>query len=234
VQFWNGGIFSRPATRVREMVQVLRQAFAGERVIFQGETLQVNGFRLSRPVAAPIPIHVAALRPGMLRVAGEVGDGAIINWLSVEDVTTPIQIARQAAAQAGRDPEALEITARLMVHIDPPGPESDQFARRDIAAYMNVPVYKAFQQWIGRGNLLTPMWEAWEQGDRRGALVAIPDQAVQELTLRGSMADIRAHVQRYLDTGVDTAFLHLQTMQRDPQQKREAILHAMRALAPGQ
>ena len=232
VQFWNSGTFRRPATRVREMVHVLRQAFAGERVTFQGETLQVNGFRLSRPVAEPIPIHIAALRPGMLQVAGELGDGVIINWLSVEDVPTPVQIARQAAEQAGRDPDALEISARLMVHIDPPAPESDQFARRDIAAYMNVPVYKAFQQWIGRGDLLAPMWRAWEQGDRRSALAAIPDQAVQELTLRGSMADIRAHAQRYLDAGVDTVFLHLQTMQREPQQKREAILRAVRALAP--
>ena len=233
VEFWNGGTFRRPATRVREMVQVLRQAFAGERVTFQGETLHVNGFRLSRPVAEPIPIHVAALRPGMLRVAGEVGDGAIINWLSAEDVSTPVSIARQAAAEAGRDPEALEITARLMVHIDPPDPESDQFVRRDIAAYMNVPVYKAFQQWIGRGDLFAPMWEAWAQGDRRGALAAIPDQAVQELTLRGSMAEIRAHAQRYLDAGVDTVFLYLHTMHREPQQKREAMLRAIRALAPG-
>jgi probable F420-dependent oxidoreductase len=234
VQLWNGGTFTRPATRVREMAHVLRQAFAGERVTFQGETLQVHGFRLSRPVTGPIPIHIAALRPGMLKVAGEVGDGAIINWLSAEDVPTPVAIVRQAAAQAGRDPESLEITARLMVHIDPPSPESDQFARRDIAAYMNVPVYKAFQRWIGRGELLTPMWEAWDQGDRRGALAAIPDQAVQELTLRGSMDDIRTHVQRYLDAGVDTAFLHLQTMERDPQRKREAILHAIQNLTPGQ
>jgi alkanesulfonate monooxygenase SsuD/methylene tetrahydromethanopterin reductase-like flavin-dependent oxidoreductase (luciferase family) len=216
------------------MVQVLRQVFAGERVTFQGETLHIRGFRLSRPVAAPIPIYDAALRPGMLQVAGEVGDGVIVNWLSAADVPTPVRLAREAAAQAGRDPEALEITARLMVHIDPPGPESDQFARRDIAAYMNVPVYRAFQQWIGRGDLLAPMWQAWERGDRRGALAAIPDQAVAELTLRGSMDDIRAHVQRYLDAGVDTVFLHLQTMERDPQRKREAILHAMRALAPGQ
>lgn len=234
VQFWNGGTFTRPATRVREMVQVLRQAFAGERVTFQGETLNVNGFRLSRPVTDLIPIYVAALRPGMLRIAGEVGDGAIINWLSAADVPTPVQIVRQAAIQAGRDPEGLEITARLMVHIDSPSPESDQFARRDIAAYMNVPVYKAFQQWIGRGELFAPMWEAWAQGDRRGALSAIPDQAVQELTLRGSMEEIRSHVQRYLDAGVDTAFLHLQTMERDPARKRQAIMHAIQALAPGQ
>ena len=233
VEFWNGGTFSRPATRVREMVQFLRQAFAGERVVFQGETFAVNGFRLSRPVAAPIPIYVAALRPGMLRVAGSVGDGVIVNWLSVEDVPKSVQVVRAAAAEAGRDPEAIEVTARLMVHIDPPDADSDQFVRRDIAAYMNVPVYKAFQQWLGRSELLGPMWEAWDSGDRRGALAAIPAQAVHELTLRGTMDNIRAHVQRYLDAGVDTAFLYLLTREKDPARKREVILQAIRALAPG-
>ncbi len=233
VEAWNNGVFARPATRVREMVQVLRQVFAGERVVFQGETLTVKGFRLSRPPAAPIPLHVAALRPGMLRVAGEVGDGAIINWLSAADVPRSVQVVREAAQQAGRDPESLEITARLMVHIDPPGPESDLFVRRDIAAYMNVPVYRAFQEWLGRGQLLSPMWDTWQQGDRRGALAAIPDQLVNDLTLRGTMPEIRAHVQRYMDAGVDTACLYLLTMAQSPERKREVVMRAIRELAPG-
>ena len=76
VESWNGGTFSRPATRVRETVEFLRRVFAGERVVFEGETFTVQGFRLSRIPTAPIPIHVAALRPAMLRVAGQVGDGS--------------------------------------------------------------------------------------------------------------------------------------------------------------
>ena len=232
VEAWNHGILTRPATRVREMVQFLRQALAGERVVFQGETLTVQGFRLSRPPASPIPLHVAALRPGMLRVAGEVGDGAIINWLSVDDVPRSVQVVRDAARQAGRDPAHIEIIARLMVHIDPPGPASDAFVRRDIAAYMNVSVYKAFQEWLGRGHVLSPMWEAWSQGDRRGALAAIPDQVVQELTVRGTMAEIRAHVERYMAAGVDTACLYLLTMAQPLARQREVLRHAMRALAP--
>ena len=79
VEAWNGGTFSRPATRVRETAQFLRRALAGERVVFRGETFAVDGFRLAKPPVEPVPIHVAALRPGMLRVAGEVGDGAILN-----------------------------------------------------------------------------------------------------------------------------------------------------------
>src|SRR5204862_396919 len=106
VEAWNGGTFSRPATRVRETAQFLRRALAGERVVFRGETFAVDGFRLAKPPVEPVPIHVAALRPGMLRVAGEVGDGAILNWLSAEDVPKSVAVVREAAARAGRDPRA--------------------------------------------------------------------------------------------------------------------------------
>ncbi len=53
----------------------------------------------------PVPIHVAALRPGMLRVAGEVGDGVVLNWLSPDDVPKAVAVVREAAAMAGRDPQ---------------------------------------------------------------------------------------------------------------------------------
>ena len=232
VESWNGGAFARPATRVREMLQFLRRAFHGERVVFRGETFAVDGFRLSRPPAHPIPIHVAALRPGMLRVAGELADGAILNWLSVEDVPTSVSVVREAARKAGRDPDAVEITARLMINVDPPTPESDLVVRRTIAAYLNVPVYRAFHEWLGRAEALAPMWEAWSRGDRRGAVAAIPERVVDDLILRGSPADLRAHVRRYLDAGVDTVFLNLFTLESDPTRQRQVLRDAVCALAP--
>ena len=130
VEQWNNGTFDRPATRVKEMVQFLRPALAGERVVFEGKTFSVDGFRLTRPAPEPVPIHVAALRSGMLKVAGEVADGCIINWLSAEDVKKSVAVVREAATAAGRDPDAIEITARLMVNIDEPAPESGALMRR--------------------------------------------------------------------------------------------------------
>jgi len=232
VETWNGGKFDRPATRVREMVQFLRPALAGERVVFRGETFSVDGFRLTRPPTHPIPIHVAALRPGMLRVAGAAADGAVLNWLSPDDVPKSVGVVREAARKAGRDPDGIEITARLMIHVDPPTPESDLVVRRHITGYLNVPVYRAFHEWLGRTEALLPMWEAWSRGDRKGALAAIPERVVQDLIIRGSMADIRAGIRRYLEAGIDTAFLSLSTLEPDPARKRQALLDAVRALAP--
>src|SRR4030095_2784405 len=105
---------------------------------------------LTRPPTQPIPIYIDALRPGMLRVAGEVGDGVILNWLSAEDVPKLVAVRREAAGRAGRDPAAVEITARLLINVDPPGSASDLAVRRHVTAYLNVPVYQAFQAWLRR------------------------------------------------------------------------------------
>jgi probable F420-dependent oxidoreductase len=228
VEAWNGGAFRKPATRVREMVRCLRQALAGERVVFRGETLAVDGFRLSSPPVTRPPIYVAALRAGMLALAGEIADGVILNWLAPEDVPRCVAIVREAAERAGRDPAAVEITCRLFVHLDP----DDVAARRHVAAYLNVPVYRAFHEWLGRTDALGPMWEAWDRGDRRGAVAAIPQHVLDQLLMRGPMQAIRAAVQRYLEAGVDTAFLTFQSSEPDVVRKREIVVAAMRALAP--
>jgi probable F420-dependent oxidoreductase len=232
VEAWNGGRFVLPATRVREMVHVVRAALTGERVVFRGKALSVDGFRLSRPPEQPVPIYVAALRAGMLQVAGEVADGVILNWLAAEDVPRVIGVVREAAARAGRDPAAIEITARLLVNVDPPGAEADVGVRRHVTAYLNVPVYRAYQEWLGRAAELAPMWQAWERGDRKAAVAAVPERVMERLILRGSMAEIRAHVQRYLDAGIETAFLQLSTLESDPDRRRRVLLDAVRALAP--
>lgn len=233
VEAWNGGAFRRPATRVREMALFLRRALAGERVIFKGETFTVDGFRLTRPPARPVPIYIGGLRPGMLRVAGEVGDGVILNWLAPEDVPRCVAVVREAARAAGRDPDALEVTARVFVNVDPLSPASDLAARRHIAAYLNVPVYRAFHEWLGRAKDLGPMWEAWARGDRKAAVGAIPEHVVAGLITRGSMEEIRARLRRYLAAGIDTAFVALQTSEPDPARRRDVLMGALRALAPG-
>lgn len=232
VERWNGIPFEKPVTKVREMAVFLREALTGEKTTFEGKTINVQGFRLSAPPKEPVPIHIAALRAGMLKVAGEVGDGAIINWLSAEDVKQSVATVRAAAKDAGRDPDAIEITARLMVNLDDVSPESDAMLRRSIAAYLNVPTYREFHKWLGRGESLGPMFEAWQSGDRKTALEVIPEEIVDELMIRGSAQERRDHVKRYMDAGVDTAFLSFATAEQDPAARRKKVMQAMREMAP--
>ena len=105
--------------------------------------------------------------------------------------------------------------------------------RRHVTAYLNVPVYRAFHEWLGRAAALGPMWDAWGRGDRKGAVAAVPEKVIDDLIIRGSMDEIRAHVRRYLAAGIDTAFLSFSTAEPDPVRKRQLVLDAIRALGPG-
>lgn len=199
VHRWNGLPFEAPLARVRDTVRFLRAALSGQRVKQAYQTFTVDGFRLQLVPPEPPRLLVAALRPGMLRLAGQEADGAILNWLAPGDVPT-------AAAYL---PHGTEIVARIFVVADADPQRARAAARPLIAAYLTVDVYRRFHEWLGRGEALAPMWRAWGAGDRAGAAAAIPDEVVDALVVHGSPAQCRARVARYVEAGVTTPVLAL-------------------------
>ena len=69
----------RPLKTVREYVEVLRRFLSGETVHFQGETLQVNGAKMGLVPSTPVPMYLTAVRPRMLQLGGEIGDGVLLS-----------------------------------------------------------------------------------------------------------------------------------------------------------
>lgn len=222
VQKWNGIPFDEPYKKVRDVVRFLNDALSGEKVAKSYDTFSVDGFKLGiRPEQKPA-ILVAALREGMLRLAAREADGAIINWLSPDDVTRVAQVVHDAAEGTPK-----EIVARIFVCPSENAEVVRAGARFAIAAYLNVPVYAAFHAWLGRSDELKGMWDAWKAGDRKAALAAIPDSVVDDLIVHGSPAECREKIKRYFDNGVTTSSLAI--MPFDP-----ALKHwdAVRSLAP--
>ena len=202
VERWNGAAFDRPLQRVRDTARFLRAALAGQKVTERYETFAVEGFRLSLVPEPPPRLLIAALRPGMLRLAGRESDGAILNWLAPGDVATVTPYVH--AAGPGR-----EIAARIFVAATADAEAARALGRRALAAYLNVPVYRAFHEWLGQGERLAPMWAAWEAGDRRAALAALDDDLVDDLVVHGSPEACRERVGRYVEAGVQTPILAL-------------------------
>ena len=202
VEKWNGVPFVEPYKKVRDVVRFLNDALSGEKVAKSYDTFEVNGFKLGvRPEIKP-KILVAALREGMLRLAGRESDGAIINWLSPTDVKRVAEVVNGAAGGEER-----EIVARIFVCPSENTEVVRAAGRFAIAAYLNVPVYAEFHRWLGRGPQLQGMWDAWKAGDRKAALAAIPDEVVDDILIHGSPAQCRAKIQQYFDNGVTTSSL---------------------------
>ncbi len=192
VERWNGIPYVRPFERTRDTLRFLREALRGEKFSFECDSFTVTGYRMARPPATPPPVLLGALRPRMLRLAGEEADGAILNWLSADDVTT-------CAKEVGPNKE---LAARIFVIPTEDADTARAVGRRMIAAYLNVEAYAEFHRWLGRGPKLQAMWDAWSAGDRKGALEVIPDEVTDALVLHGSMASCREQVLAYVEAGI--------------------------------
>ena len=192
---WNGIPFEEPYRRSRDVLRAVRTALAGQRVDGEFDSFTIKRFKLEQAPASPPPIALAALRPQMLRLAGREADGAILNWLASTDVP------RCTAAIDNAD---AEVIARIFVCPTDDVDFARTMGRLLISTYLTVPAYAAFHDWLGRGEQLKPMHDAWAAGDRPGAAAAIPDDVVDALVLHGRPEACREQVEAYVEAGVQT------------------------------
>jgi probable F420-dependent oxidoreductase len=195
---WNGIPFEEPYRRSRDVLRAVRTALAGQRVDGEFDSFTIKRFKLEQAPTPPPRIVLAALRPQMLRLAGREADGAILNWLASTDV-------RQCVA-AIENPAA-EVVARIFVCPTDDTEFARNLGRLLISTYLTVPAYAAFHDWLGRGDQLAAMHQAWAAGDRAGAAAAIPDDVVDALVVHGSPQACREHVEAYVEAGVQTPVL---------------------------
>jgi probable F420-dependent oxidoreductase len=200
VEKWNSTPFDAPYAKTRDTLDFLKKAMTGEKVTETYETFKIEGFRMGFVPPEPPTVLLAALRPGMLRLAGRDADGAITNWLAPTDVPA----VADALAEGG---PGKELAARIFVAPTEDADLARAVGRFAIAAYLTVPVYRAFHEWLGRAELMAPMQEAWAGGDRKGALAAIPDELVDDLVVHGAPAACRERIGEYTANGITTPVL---------------------------
>src|ERR687888_1536537 len=172
VERWNGIPFEKPLTRVRETVEFLRAALSGDRA--------GDGFKLEQPPEQPVPIVIAALRGKMLRLAGELGDGAFVNFTPLAAVEQVIGSLREGESQAGKEPGSTEVLCRFFCLQGDPE-QTSVLARRMFCAYATVPVYEQYFRWLGYGEAIDPLVQAWAAGDRKRAIEAAPQELVEDI-----------------------------------------------------
>jgi probable F420-dependent oxidoreductase len=233
VEQWMGVPYRMPVTRLRETVAALRAAFSGQKVTTAGKTVKINGFRLGTPPDAPPPIYVGAQGELMLRTAGEIGDGAIVNYITPETFPQMLHQIHEGARAAGKRPESIDIACRILVAIDSEQEVVRESLRREMTAYLTVPQYNKFFQWIGYGDEARAAFEAWGAGDRKKALSLVPDRMLESIYVFGTMDHIIHRLRDYEKAGITNTALQITSFAPDPAEKRRRVLRAMEELSAG-
>jgi probable F420-dependent oxidoreductase len=205
VENWSGIPFRKPLARVRETVTITRAILAGERTAFRGKTLSSQGYRLlMRPPKPAIPIHVGALMPPMLEVAGEVGDGVTLNMMPVEAVPRMLEHVRTAAERAGRDASQIEVVARFQVCVTDDKAQARAVLRAAFGPYFATTVYNRFVAWCGFDAEAAEILAGWQAKDRGRVAAGVTDDMLDRIGIYGSAEECREKIAAFREAGVTT------------------------------
>ena len=191
VEGWNDIPFERPLSKVRETLDFLDKALAGERT----ET----GFKLEAPPAEPVPVVLAALRGKMLELAMERAAGAFTNFL-------PLGGLPKVTAQLEGAPAGFELLCRFFC-IPGEREQVEPLARFMFSSYITVPVYTNFYRWLGYGEQIEPMVAAWNEGDRQAAAAAAPWELIEDMFIFGSPSEMKERLAAFVEGGITLPIL---------------------------
>ena len=192
---WHGAQYSdRPVAQTREFVTLVKECLSGESVSFKGDFYECSRFRLGVRLGEKRPkLIVGALNPAMLRMAGEVADGVLLNYLPASHVPWSVERVREGG----------DATIYSYVHVGVCEREHGiDAARRDLWSYAVVDSYARNFERAGFGDDIAAIRERQAAGDRDGAVAAVSDAFVDAIDIMGDETVVRAAVQAYVDAGV--------------------------------
>ena len=207
IESWYGTPFRKPLTRVRETVELLRKMLDGEKVSYEGETVYSRGFRLATPPQGRVPLYMAALRPKMLELAGEIADGVILNFVPRDSMPRFLEHIDIGAKRAGRRVEDLEIAQLIRVFVTDDVPRAENEFRAVAASYFFTPVYNKYLAWCGHEREAAQIAEGFRVKDRGMTQSALSRELLHEIAVFGDEAHCRAQLQKYAQVGLDTAVI---------------------------
>ena len=226
----HGLTFAQPVQRLRESVEIVRALLRDGEVSHHGQVISIERFDLwFSPRRTVIPIYVAAVFPTMLEICGEIADGALLTWCTLDHARDAARHVADGARRAGRTP-AVEVATLLSCSVAADRKTAHDRMRAPLATYaFRFPRYRRLMAESGFATEVEKVRAAWEGGDPRRAMQLVPDGLIERITLAGTAEECRARIEQYREAGITLPIVMPRIA--GPDAKRQA-LDVIEACAP--
>ncbi|MGD0376978.1 MAG: LLM class flavin-dependent oxidoreductase [Streptosporangiaceae bacterium] len=220
----HGVSFARPLARMRETIEVVRQAFSGEKITYSGTQFQVprpggeaRPMRLSLPANPGIPIYIASMSPRMLELTGRVADGWLGTSFVPEGSAAYFEYLDRGLAASGRSRSDLDVCqgAEVAFLDDEDAVAAHVASRKKELAFSlggmgsaSTNFYNQAYSRQGWAEVAAQIQARWQAGDHDGAAGLVTDEMVLGTTLIGTEQMVRERLRVWRDAGVDTVRLY--------------------------
>ena len=226
----HGVAFGRPTDRLRDTVEIVRTLLRDGAVSHTGRVLSIERFDLwFTPIRREIPIYVAGLFPTMLEVCGEIAEGALLTWPTLDAPRRAAEHVSRGALRAGRDPRAIDIASLIPCAVAATRREALEILRPGLSFYAGFfPRYNRLLAESGFPDAVSLIKAAWDRGDHEGAARAVPDELIDAVAIAATPEDCRDRLERYRRAGLALPIISPRTGAGDP---KRAAIETIRACA---
>jgi probable F420-dependent oxidoreductase len=232
---WHGLPYQKPVQRMRDYVGAIREMWKGSLtnpISYAGEHINIKDYARFIPAPYPsVPIYLAAVRPHMLQLTGEIADGLLANLLNTpqyfKEVVRPN--LKKGMDRAGRTPEKFEIATLKVCAVNADRQAARNHARHTIAFYSTLPYFDIVLDPAGFREPKERIRAAFDKGDIPAMLAGVTDEMVDALVLAGTPDDVRSQMARF-EGIVDTLILYSPTFAVEPAETKanhEAMIAAL-------
>jgi probable F420-dependent oxidoreductase len=223
--------FHQPVQRLRESVEIIRALLRDGVVSYKGQTVTIERFDLwFTPPRQAIPIYLAALFPKMLQVCGEIAQGVMLTWSTLDAGRRATENIAIGARRAGRRAEDLDIASLLPCYITNDRRQAFEAMRPAVAFYAGFfPRYNRLMAESGFPEAARAIKAAWERGGPDAATPEVPDALIDAISVTGTPAECRARVEAYRRSGISLPIISPRPSGSNPQQ---VVIEALKACAP--
>jgi alkanesulfonate monooxygenase SsuD/methylene tetrahydromethanopterin reductase-like flavin-dependent oxidoreductase (luciferase family) len=207
VEAWYGQKIEKPLREMREYVGIVRAILRGEDPP-PGETFKSSFHFMGFEPRPDIPIYLAGLSPGMLRLAGEIAEGVIL-WLCNPDYIREVVVPTVAEGRekAGKPAEGFDIVAAVPSAVTSDPEQAKAQLRSELIPYFSLPFYRKMLERSGFGDDIAAFDRGMRGGGPQAAVAAISDRFLSSLAAIGSAEEAAASVRRYAESGATSPCL---------------------------
>ena len=197
-----------PLKTMREYVEILRRYLKGETVDFKGEIFQVNGAKMGFFPERPVPMYLTAVRPRMLQLGGEIGDGVLLSGgCSPGYIARCVVEIKKGAAKGGKSLSQCDVAGFVTASVSN-DPREAMEANKMFLAYVFRNVHHAENIRLGGGNVdQEGLAAAVAKRDWDAAKKFITDDVVLAHSVAGTPAECRDQLESFIRGGLNLPIL---------------------------
>ena len=207
---WHGQTFDHPLGRVREYIEIVRAAMAGEKLGFAGKYFTAQNFKMAfKPSGRTIPVYLAAFGSQMTRLAGQLTDGVLINMANPDEIRRIAAEVRAGAVEAGKHPATMEIICKIRCSIAPNYATAREALSHALTYYALADYYRDLLGRMGFSAEVEAMRAAWKSGGFHAARKLVSDRMFASLPLVAatSAPQVVEQIKPYVEAGATRVIL---------------------------